>query len=171
MAHALAGGNAIGNHSWDHGDLTTGKLPNGTLETVSTEWVRRELERTNETLVAAGAPRPTLYRPPYGAVNKQVDQTARELGLRLVMPFGYDETDNIVDSHDSEGVSSQEIINVTVQSMRDGSIITMHDGLGQATLNSIHALQAIVDAMNEKGLCSTTAVREDATGRILDMVG
>lgn len=171
VTRALAEGHVIGNHSWDHPDLTTGELPDGSRDTWSAAWVRSELQRTNDALVAAGAPRPTLYRPPYGAVNKQVDDVAQELGLRLVMPWGYHEDDNIVDTHDHEGASTQEIVDATVRGMRDESIITMHDGQGPATLNSIGALQAIVDAMNEKGLCATTKMREDTTGNVLEMYG
>ncbi|MET3720184.1 MULTISPECIES: polysaccharide deacetylase family protein [unclassified Arthrobacter] len=171
VARALAEGHVIGNHTWDHGNMTTGDLPDGTNVTWGPSWVRSQLERTNEVLMAAGAPRPTLYRPPYGAINKQADGIAQELGLRLVMPWGSQEEDNIVDTHDNEGASVKEIVDVTIRGMRNGSIITMHDGLGQATLNSIYSLQAIVDAMNEKGLCATTEVRKDATGRVLEAYG
>lgn len=172
VTRALAEGHVVGNHSWDHPDMTTGELPDGTRETWTPEWVRSELERTNEALVAAGAPRPTLYRPPYGAINSQVDEVAQELGLRLVMPWGYhEEEDNIVDTHDYEGATTQEIIDATVGGMRADSIITMHDGQGQATLNSVDALQPIVDVMNERGLCATTEMREDTTGGVLEMYG
>lgn len=171
VARALAEGHVIGNHSWNHPNLTTGVLPDGTRDTWSAAWVSSQLERTNEALVAAGAPRPTLYRPPYGAINKQVDDVAQELGLRLVMPWGYHADDNIVDTHDNEGASTQEIIDATVRGMQNESIITMHDGQGQVTLNSIGAFQAIVDAMNEKGLCATTKMREDTTGQVLEMYG
>jgi peptidoglycan/xylan/chitin deacetylase (PgdA/CDA1 family) len=171
VQRAVADGNVIGNHSWNHPDLTTGKAEDGTRTPWSEEFVRSELERANEEAVKAGAPRPIFYRPPYGAVNKKVDAIAQELGLRLVMSWGYEPSDNLIDSHDSDGASTQEIIDGTLKYIRDGSIITMHDGEGQTTLNSIAALQSIVDGMNEKGLCATTEVREDATGRVLDMYG
>jgi peptidoglycan-N-acetylglucosamine deacetylase len=171
VTRALAEGHVIGNHTWNHPDMTTGMLPDGTTETWSFTWVRSELERTNQALMVAGAPRPTLYRPPYGAIDKQTDQVAREIGLRLVMPWGYHQDDNIVDTGDYEGATAQEIVDTTTRWMRDGSIITMHDGQGQSTLNSIDALQGIVDVMNEKGLCATTEVRQDATGRVLEMNG
>ncbi|WP_236831611.1 polysaccharide deacetylase family protein [Blastococcus sp. KM273128] len=169
VRRAVAEGHVVGNHAQSHADLTTGELPSG--EQVSPwgdEQIREELRRASELLVAEGAPQPELYRPPYGAVNQQVDDVARELGLRLVMSFGRDATDNLVDSHDTEGVSAEEIAANVVGPLRDGSIVTMHDGLGQATLNSIAALQPIVDAMNERGLCATTEVRPDADGRVLE---
>ncbi|MGY1886097.1 polysaccharide deacetylase family protein [Blastococcus sp. SYSU DS0753] len=169
VRRAVAEGHVLGNHTQSHANLTTGELPSG--EQVA-PWgdaqIREELRRANELLVAEGAPVPDLYRPPYGAVNQQVDDVAQALGLRLVMSFGRDASDNLVDSHDTEGISAEEIAANVVGPMRDGSIITMHDGLGQATLNSIEALQPIVDAMNERGLCATTEVRPDATGRMLE---
>ncbi|KNC19729.1 hypothetical protein AC792_04995 [Arthrobacter sp. RIT-PI-e] len=171
VARAVAEGHVIGNHSYSHPDLTTGVLPDGSEETVTAAWLRGELQRTDDALVAAGAPDPALYRPPYGAVDTRVDEVAQELGLRLVMPWGLRAEDNIVDTRDTEGVTTQQIIDTTTPRLRDGTIITMHDGQGQATLNSIAALQAIVDTMNERELCATADVRENATGRVLDTYG
>lgn len=171
VRRAVAEGHVLGNHTQSHVDLTTGELPSGDqVAPWGAEQIREELRRTNERLVANGAPVPQLYRPPYGAVNRQVDDVAQTLGLQLVMSFGHDASDNLVDSHDTEGISAEEIAANVVGPMRDGSIITMHDGLGRATLNSIEALQPIVDAMNERRLCTTTEVRPDATGRVLDFL-
>jgi peptidoglycan/xylan/chitin deacetylase (PgdA/CDA1 family) len=168
VARALAEGHIIGNHTWDHANLTTGEKPDASKEIWGTHWVRSELERTNAALTAAGVPRPTLYRPPYGAVNRQVDGIAQDLGLRLVMSWGNNAGDNIVNTRDNEGATTREIADVTIGSMRDGSIITMHDGPG---IESLDALQAIVDAMNERGLCATTDVRADAAGRVPETDG
>ena len=169
VRRAVDGGNVLGNHTVSHPDLTTGVLPSGERVTPwGPEQIREELQRTNDVLVEYGAPVPQVYRPPYGSVNPEVDAVARELGLRLVMSYGHDETDNLIDSHDTEGISPGQIVANVVGPMRDGSIITMHDGLGQATLNSIEALQAIVDVMNERKLCATTDVRPDAGGRVLE---
>ena len=168
VRRAVEGGNVLGNHCVSHPDLTTGELPSGDrVIPWGPEQIRDELERTNDLLVEYGAPVPQYYRPPYGSVNPTVDAVAREVGLRLVMSYGHDETDNLIDSHDTEGISPGQIVANVVGPMRDGSIITMHDGLGQATLNSIEALQAIADVMNERNLGSTTDVRPDAGGRVL----
>lgn len=171
VARAVAEGHVIGNHSYSHPNLTTGVLPDGSEETVTVPWLQSEFLRTNEALVDAGAPSPTLYRPPYGAVDDRVDSVAQELGLRLVMPWGLNDEDNIVDTRDTEGVTAQQIVDATTPRLQDRTIITMHDGQGRATLNSIDALQAIVDSMNEKDLCATAEMRQNATGRVLDMYG
>ena len=57
-----AEGNEVGNHTWDHKDLS--KLP--------AAGVQDEINRGADAIAAAGIPRPTLVRPPYGAVNDTV---------------------------------------------------------------------------------------------------
>jgi peptidoglycan/xylan/chitin deacetylase (PgdA/CDA1 family) len=169
VRQALAGGNVLGNHSFSHADMVSGLLPGGQQVTPwEQDQIRAEFQRTTDLLIAYGAPAPAYYRPPYGSVSPQVDEVATQLGLRLVMSYGLDDEDNIVDSHDSEGLSTEQITANVVRGMRGGSIITMHDGLAGATLDSIAALQPIVDVMNEKRLCASTDIRPDATGRALE---
>ena len=66
----LADGHVVGNHTFDHLDLTA----------IDPELARRELLGTNEELAKIGFT-PKLYRPPYDRHSPQVDAIARELGL------------------------------------------------------------------------------------------
>ncbi|MFL5925373.1 MAG: polysaccharide deacetylase family protein [Gaiellaceae bacterium] len=172
MREELAHGFAVQNHTYDHASFTgasTGTRP------LTDAQIRAELERASTAIMKAGAPRPTLYRPPYGAVNGYVDLVARHLGYRIVMPWGTP-SGNIVDSLDWTGISPRTIAaNVTngyrknghfYGGIRAGSIVSMHDG-DDTALNTIEALQTIVDAMNAKHLCSSSAIRADATGGIV----
>src|SRR5262249_15708075 len=68
-----AAGNGIGNHSWDHPDLTT--LP--------PDQVRSELQSTTDKIASLAGTRPTLWRPPYGYFNDTVTQIASSLGLSM----------------------------------------------------------------------------------------
>jgi peptidoglycan-N-acetylglucosamine deacetylase len=65
----------VENHTWTH--------PVMTLLPLSAQ--RAEILRTQRALVAAGAPRPTLWRPPHGAADGQTIRLAHELGLRTVL--------------------------------------------------------------------------------------
>lgn len=56
-------GHEVGNHSWSHPDLTR----------LTTAQVRQQLERTSAAIKAATGKTPTLFRPPYGAVDAQVE--------------------------------------------------------------------------------------------------
>jgi peptidoglycan/xylan/chitin deacetylase (PgdA/CDA1 family) len=164
----VAEGHSVQNHSFHHFNLVTGVDLDGMARSPwGASQIESELRRTSEALVAAGAPRPTEYRPPYGAVDRRVDDAARRTGLRLVMPWSDDRSGNIVDSHDTEaGVTADDVAANVTSGLRAGAIVSMHDGEAGPTLNSIAALQAIVDAMNRKHLCSSAGIRPDATGGV-----
>ena len=52
----------IGNHSWDHSDMTT----------ISKDEIKKQIKKTNEAISKVTGVRPSLFRPPYGAVNEKV---------------------------------------------------------------------------------------------------
>jgi peptidoglycan/xylan/chitin deacetylase (PgdA/CDA1 family) len=166
----VAAGNTVQNHSYDHASFTG----ESTQTTPLTEkQIVKELDSATRAIVAAGLPRPTLYRPPYGDIDARADEVAQGLGYRLVMPWGFPGT-NIMDSKDWSGISTEEIASNVIKGytidgsfyngIKDGTVVLMHDGGGQETLNSLAALQPIVDHMNRQHLCSTATIRADATG-------
>jgi peptidoglycan/xylan/chitin deacetylase (PgdA/CDA1 family) len=169
----VAAGFSVQDHTYDHASFTgasTGAQP------LTESQIQTELDAASAAIVDAGAPRPTLYRPPYGDINAYDDNVAQHLGYRIVMPWGTP-TGNIVDSQDWTGISPAAIVsNVTQGYTKNGnfypgikanSIVSMHDGEYQTTQNTIQALQPIVDYMNGKHLCSTGTIRADATGGVV----
>lgn len=62
-------GHEIGNHTWDHGDLSKLEM----------EEIEKEISTTNEAIQRITGNRPTLFRPPYGSltdpIRQQVDMT------------------------------------------------------------------------------------------------
>lgn len=165
-----AAGFSVQNHTWDHKSWTGASTGAGPL---TEDQIISELDRTTSAIVAAGLPAPTLYRPPYGDIDAGKDLIARQDGYRIVMPWGIP-TGNVVDSRDWTGISPAQIASNVVNGysnngyfypgIKADSIIAMHDGQGQVSLNAADSLQAIVDAMNVKHLCSTANIRQDATG-------
>src|SRR5262249_23058385 len=85
LRDAGADGHSVQNHTYDHQSFTGASTMTAPL---TEDQARDELERASAAIVAAGAPRPTLYRPPYGDVNAYYDLIARNLGYRIVMPWG-----------------------------------------------------------------------------------
>lgn len=55
-------GHEVGNHSWNHPDLTR----------LTAAEVDSQLQRTSAAIEAATGKEPTLFRPPYGAINDAV---------------------------------------------------------------------------------------------------
>lgn len=170
IADEIANGFSVQDHGWDHTSFTGAST--GT-QAMTDDQIRAQLNQTAAAIIAAGGQAPTLYRPPYGDINAHDDLVARSAGYRIVMPWGSPSA-NIVDSRDWTGISSAQIATNVTQGytyknnfypgIRDGSIVSMHDGEQATTLNTIGALQTIVDYMNANHLCSTGVIRPDATG-------
>jgi peptidoglycan/xylan/chitin deacetylase (PgdA/CDA1 family) len=172
IADEAANGFSVQNHTWDHASWTgasTGTAP------LTDQQITDELTQVSQAIVAAGAPQPTLYRPPYGDINSYDDLLARNLGYRIVMPWSTP-NGNIVDTRDWTGISSAQIASNVINGytlngnfypgIKADSIVSMHDGDNSAP-NAIAALQQIVDYMNANHLCSASTIRQDATGGVV----
>ena len=182
----LAAGDVIENHTWDHPSFT-GASP-GTRPLTAAR-IRTELESTQQAIVAAGAPKPTLYRPPFGDITPADNEIAARLGLRIVEPFSAKPNGNIVDSRDWMGISATQIArdveygywgrsnhrSMYFAGLSQGArLIGFHDSGPQScarpsklcrdVINTIRALPLIVAWMNLHHLGVTTDMPPDATG-------
>jgi peptidoglycan/xylan/chitin deacetylase (PgdA/CDA1 family)/glycosyltransferase involved in cell wall biosynthesis len=152
-------------HTWDHQSLTGASTHTKPLTDAQ---VRAELVKCINAIVAAGAPRPTLWRPPYGDVNAHDAAIAASLGLRLVMSWSVNGT--ITDNGDWQHISAPQIVrNVTLgwpngEEIHEGSIIAGHDGINLDAPSTIAAIPAIVRWLNAHHLGATDQVPADATG-------
>ena len=96
----------IGNHSWSHADFTT----------LSPAQMEQQIAQTQAAVIAAGVPAPTLFRPPYGAVNPVVRSH-----VPLTMALWN------IDPEDWKARSAQEVIAHVTATAKPGGIIEMHD--------------------------------------------
>ena len=71
----VAAGHQLGNHSWNHSDLSM----------MSREQVRRQLRRTNDALAELGGQVPTVLRPPWGRISGTVMHVAAEQHLDVAV--------------------------------------------------------------------------------------
>lgn len=122
-------GHTIGNHTWNHPDLT--KQPAAT--------VRDQLLRTNEAVKQAIGAAPTTARAPYGAVNPAVLGEMRSLGLASIMWS--------VDTRDWADRNSAIVCQRAVGNARSGSIILLHD----IHQTSVDAVPCIIDGLRKQG--------------------
>lgn len=109
LAEEVRDGHEIGNHSYDHKSLPR----------LSEAAIDQELERT-ENAIANVAPRPTLFRPPGGKLNKRVLAAAQNKGYTTVLWS--------VDSRDWRRPSVDKLVNSILREVKPGSIILFHDG-------------------------------------------
>lgn len=109
VAQIASDGHLTGNHTYDHPDLRY----------ISDERIRWELDVTDELIYNAGGKysRP-YFRAPYGARNQHVLDVAAAEGFQHVFWT--------VSTGDSEGASTQAIINAATSGASNGAIILCH---------------------------------------------
>lgn len=148
VARMAAEGHTVGNHTYTHPLLTR----------LSAAAQRTQIARTSRALVAAGAPTPTMLRPPYGAFNA----ATKTLGLALV--------NWNVDTEDWKNRNAAKTTQRALAGARRGAIILMHD----IHASTVKAVPGIIRALKAKGytlvnldtlLGKTTAGRLYTSGR------
>ncbi len=99
-------GHEIGSHSWNHPDLTT----------LSPGQVMQQVNMTQSAVIAAGVPAPSLFRPPYGAVNPSVKTTIpMTLAMWNIDPLDWETKDPI------------KVRDMIVSHARPGGVVDLHD--------------------------------------------
>lgn len=117
-------GMELGNHTYDHLDLTS----------LDSESVSSQISRTNDAISnAAGVPA-TVMRPPDGAYNESVQAA---IGMPLIM-WSIDTKDWLTKSED-------QTYQVTVDNVKDGSVVLMHDIHQWSVKAAIRAIPELVE--------------------------
>ncbi|MFB9967617.1 polysaccharide deacetylase family protein [Sinosporangium siamense] len=122
-------GHLIGNHSWSH----------RTLSSLPQSKVLDELERTQDSVVAALGQRPTLLRPPYGEVDDNVITVSRNLGLAVVI--------GDVNTHKLKDADAATVEGFVTENVRNGSVVLLHDTHGPTR----EALPGMLRALADQG--------------------
>lgn len=124
-------GHQIGNHSYNHPDLTK----------VSAAELAAQLDVTQQILTPLAGYAPTFMRPPYGAIN---DNVAAAAAARNLTPVIW-----TIDTVDWSGVSAQAIATEALK-VQPGGFVLMHDGYA----STIAAIPAIAQGLADRGLCA-----------------
>ncbi len=132
LQRAVAEGHVVGNHTWDHQDLTR----------LAPKDIRGELNDNTDAVTGKNLPAPKLFRPPYGAVNDLVVAEARRAGMLTVM-WSLDTNDYKLPGVD---VMAAQVL----AEVEPGSIILMHDGGGDRTTTSA-ALPRMLKGLRKAG--------------------
>jgi len=99
-------GDEIGNHSWTHPDFTT----------LTPAQIKQQIALTQQAIMSAGVPAPTLFRPPYGAVDQKVIDN-----VPLSIMFWNE------DPEDWQADTPGQVEQAVIASARPGGVVDMHD--------------------------------------------
>lgn len=130
-------GHQLGNHGYFHRKL----------HTHGPAYVRRDLQLGTAAIERAAGARPRFFRAPHGFRNPWVTPIARSLGQRTV---GWS-----LGVWDSARPGVDEIVRRTLDGIRPGGILLLHDGDGYDPdgdrMQTAHALPLIIGALRGQG--------------------
>jgi peptidoglycan/xylan/chitin deacetylase (PgdA/CDA1 family) len=129
MQRMVSEGHRVGNHTFNHANLTL-RSRAGVLE---------ELQDTQEAVRNACGVTPSAFRPPYGAVNAAVRDVAGGLGLSVNLWS--------VDPRDWAQPGSSVIAQRVLDDVRPGAVVLLHV-LHQQTVS---ALPSIIEGIRARG--------------------
>lgn len=113
LVRRLAAHHEIGNHTWDHADLSQ----------LSAEGVRQELARASAAIAAvAGVDPHPLFRPPYGAYNGTVLQMAGAMGYPYTIMWNVVTNDYVP----YPKPPAAEMAALVLRTARPGAIVLAH---------------------------------------------
>ncbi|MGE7675059.1 polysaccharide deacetylase family protein [Lysinibacillus sp. NPDC094403] len=112
----------IGNHSYSHKDM----------KTLSVDEIQMEITKTNEIINELLGVKPKYFTPPYGYFDSRILEIATRLEMVTVL-WSLDTIDWKIDN-------PNEIIDIIVPNIKNGSIILMHP-----TESSLKALPYMIE--------------------------
>lgn len=119
-------GHEIGSHTYSHPLLTELDLPA----------VKQEIIQTDQAIYLATGKLPTLFRPPYGAINSAI---AEVIGKPII--------EWSIDPKDWQNKEPRTIIKNIKQAAYPNTILLLHDTQNQ----TLQALPEIIDALQAQG--------------------
>lgn len=132
-----AEGHQLGNHTYHHIDLLK----------ADRRVIAEEVDSTNQAILAASGITPHLVRPPHGFRDPVVMEMMAERNLKVV--------EWSVMSRDWTNPGVEAIVERTVNKVKNGSIILLHDGDGIASRDSraqsVEAARRIIQELSVKG--------------------
>jgi peptidoglycan-N-acetylglucosamine deacetylase len=117
LRDVVAAGHEIGNHTWDHRDLTT----------LTQAETREELVRCKEEVEALLGQPFTSFRPPRGELTGYA--------LRIAAELGYDTFIWSVTRGPGDKKEVAEIEDYMGQTVEAGDVLGLHDGIGRGTFD------------------------------------
>ncbi len=136
LAQMTRAGDAVGNHTWDHADVSAGDA----AAAGELLWTSRAIRRVT------GRP-PCVMRAPYGRTGPGLLAAARRQGM-VVSEWS-------VDPQDWRSPSAARTARAVLSALRPGAIVLLHDG-GPRARETLAALPRILRGLHRRGYRSVT---------------
>lgn len=129
MKRMVDEGHEIGNHTWDHPDLTK----------LSDEEILSEIASTQQVIQETAGITPVFMRPPNGATNTRVGSLMKTFGLPQILWTG--------STLDWQARDTKVIKERTLKFAKRDAVILLHDIVPE----TVKAMETVVDTLTKKG--------------------
>jgi len=134
-------GHVIGDHTFDHRDLTK----------LDAQQVDLEIEKCASIIHGTIGKTPRFVRPPYGFHNTTVDNAVYSKDKIIVLWS--------LDTEDWTGLDAATVTARIVPKMKNGFIVLQHDGVNPKLSGSVQALPDIIDGLQALGYTFVTVAQ------------
>lgn len=125
-------GHVIGNHTYQHAHMAF----------LSPHTVEQELVKTDQLIQASGAPKPSIFRPPYGRKMVLLPYYVNKMGMTTIM---WD-----VAPDDEHWGNSELIVKYAREHVRPGSIIVLH-AMYDRDKGTMNAVAPLIKSLRSDG--------------------
>lgn len=128
----IAQGHELGNHSYSHRNLI--------FKSVS--FVRKEVKKTDQLLHELGVKKEIHFRPPFGRLFFQILFVMSKLNKKIIMWN--------IGPKDFKDYKSEELVAKVLVKLKPGSIIVLHDGVGDRS-RLVGVTEILIKSIQDKG--------------------
>jgi|GEM_PF-1156454 len=132
-------GHLIANHTYHH--------PN--LNSLNKTEILEELDTTDALIESIVGFKPTIVRPPYGAMNNTVKNVIEESGRSVVLWN--------IDPRDWASTPVKDMYENVMKNAKDEGNILFHSFGGKQIQNTVDLLPSVIDSLTEQGYTYVTA--------------
>jgi len=137
LIRASKEGHEIGNHTFNHYDIST----------LNSRQLEEEIMKCEEAIKSVTGKKTKLFRPPFGSYRKNnLVDIAGKNGYKIVLWTGFD-------AKDWKNPSAEKIADTIYKNVKNGDIILLHD---YGTDNTVEALNILIPKMKKEGYKFTT---------------
>lgn len=132
----IAEGHEIGNHTFTH------------INAVKKNYseIQQEVTKTQEAIKSVTGKYPTLFRPPYRALNKELCKVIKENNMNIILWSN-------IDVRDWSNPGVDTMVNTIENKIQNGNIVILHDynTVRNDKSQTIETLEIVIPKLKEKG--------------------
>jgi peptidoglycan-N-acetylglucosamine deacetylase len=149
LGRVMDEGHEIGNHTYTHPKLSH----------LNREQCEEEMKRNEKIIVDLSGKKPVVFRPPYLDYSEETVSIVQQKGYAMIGAVN-------LEARDWEHPGVGHIVEKSIESVKNGSILLFHDGFGDRS-QTIEAVRILVTELTSQGFLLVT-VSELLKSSLLD---